>query len=124
MEYLSPELLEAGERLRADFERAQLGPRVAQNWERFMTVGGSSGWSTGSEGPAAAHAQFSNALQALGPGLGDIALRVCCFLEGMERAEKRLGWAARSGKVVLKIALQRLAVHYGISEYEPQKQAS
>ncbi|MEK6204244.1 MAG: DUF6456 domain-containing protein, partial [Amylibacter sp.] len=35
--YLPPELLEAGERLREDFEQAQLGPRVAQNWDRFLT---------------------------------------------------------------------------------------
>ena len=47
-------------------------------------------------------------MEALGPGLSDIVFRVCCFLEGLETAEKRLGWSARSGKVVLKIALERL----------------
>ncbi len=121
--YLPPELLEAGERLRADFESAQLGPRVAQNWDRFMTSGASNGWSTGSEGSTAARERVSKALAALGPGLGDIALRVCCFLEGMEKAEKRLGWSARSGKVVLRIALQRLAIHYGITLPEAEERA-
>ena len=43
------------------------------------------------------------ALRDLGPGLGDVALRVCCFLEGIEAAEQRMGWAARSGKIVLRI---------------------
>lgn len=52
------------------------------------------------------------ALSDLGPGLGDVALRCCCFLEGLEQAEKRLGWSARSGKIVLRIALQRLKRHY------------
>ncbi|MFD1809036.1 DUF6456 domain-containing protein [Gemmobacter lanyuensis] len=52
------------------------------------------------------------ALRDLGPGLGDVALRVCCYLEGLEVAERRMGWAARSGKIVLRIALQRLRRHY------------
>ena len=52
------------------------------------------------------------ALDDLGPGLSDVVLRVCCFLEGLESAEKRLGWSARSGKIVLKIGLQRLLKHY------------
>jgi len=53
-----------------------------------------------------------SALRDLGPGLGDVALRCCCLLEGLETTEQRLGWAARSGKIVLRIALQRLARHY------------
>jgi hypothetical protein len=114
--YLAPELIEAGERLREDFEIAQMGPRVAQNWERFLTAGGSRGGflaeSGGTDGASAARVRVGRALEALGPGLSDIVFRVCCFLEGLEAAEKRLGWSARSGKVVLKIALERLAQHY------------
>lgn len=52
------------------------------------------------------------ALRDLGPGLADVALRVCCQLEGVETAERRMGWAARSGKIVLRIALERLRRHY------------
>ncbi|MDA0924619.1 MAG: DUF6456 domain-containing protein, partial [Proteobacteria bacterium] len=63
-------------------------------------------------GPRAARARVSDALDDLGPGLADVVLRVCCFLEGLESAEKRLGWSARSGKIVLKIGLQRLLAHY------------
>ncbi len=55
---------------------------------------------------------MTGALRELGPGLGDVALRCCCYLEGLERAEKRMGWSARSGKIVLRIALQRLKRHY------------
>lgn len=58
------------------------------------------------------------ALQALGPGLGDIALRCCCFEEGLETSKKSLGWAARSGKIVLRIALTALDRHYR-DTYEP-----
>lgn len=41
-----------------------------------------------------------------------MVLRVCCFLEGLETAERRMGWSARSGKIVLRIALIRLRRHY------------
>ena len=113
--YLDPELVSAAERLREDFELAQMGPRVAQNWERFLTGADRGGFRSDSglaEGPRAARDRVAAALRDLGPGLGDVALRVCCFLEGIETAEQRLGWAARSGKVVLRIALQRLHRHF------------
>lgn len=113
--FLDSSLVRAGERLREDFELAQMGPRVAQNWERFLTGGerGSFRAESGSgEGPAKARDRVAAALRDLGPGLGDVALRVCCFLEGIETAEKRMGWASRSGKIVLRIALQRLKRHY------------
>jgi lambda repressor-like predicted transcriptional regulator len=113
--FLEPSLVEAAERLREDFEVAQMGPRVAQNWERFLT-GGDRGSFHGegglAQGPKAARDRVAAALRDLGPGLGDVALRVCCFLEGIEAAEQRMGWAARSGKIVLRIALQRLRRHY------------
>jgi len=111
--FLGQDLLQAGERLREDFELAQMGPRVAQNWDRFL-VGSDRGNFGSGEGGGSSQAQsrFHKALTALGPGLGDIAVRCCCFLEGLEAAEKRMGWSARSGKVVLRIALQRLRLHY------------
>jgi len=114
--FLTPDLVQAGERLREDFERAQMGPRVGQNWDRFLTAGSDSGGFSNdsglAEGPRAARERVSDAVEALGPGLGDVVMRVCCFLEGLESTERRLGWSARSGKVVLKIGLQRLLKHY------------
>jgi len=113
--FLEAELVEAAERLREDFELAQMGPRVAQNWDRFLTGGDRGGFRSDSgigEGPAAARDRVAVALRELGPGLGDVALRCCCYLEGLEVAERRMGWAARSGKIVLRIALQRLRRHY------------
>lgn len=112
--FLSPELVRAGERLREDFELAQMGARVTQNWDGFLTGGPGGGFGSGgpSEGPRAARDRVAAALRDLGPGLGDVVLRCCCFLEGMEAAEKRMGWSARSGKIVLRIALQRLHRHY------------
>lgn len=37
--FISRELLDVGERLREDFELSQLGPCVAQNWDRFINGG-------------------------------------------------------------------------------------
>ena len=113
--FLSDDLVAAGERLREDFELAQMGPRVAQNWERFLTGGDRGSFANDSgigDGPSAARDRVHEALSDLGPGLGDVVLRCCCYLEGMEAAERRMGWSARSGKIVLRIALQRLKRHY------------
>lgn len=113
--FLDSELVQAGERFREDFELAQMGPRVTQNWDRFLTTGDQTGFGSGSElaeGPTAARDRVLSAMSDLGPGLGDIIMRCCCFLEGLEAAEKRMGWSARSGKIVLRIALQRLRRHY------------
>ncbi len=110
--FLEPELVDAAERLREDFELAQLGPRAVQNWDRFLNTGGHRADSGLSEGHSAARDRVAAALRDLGPGLGDVALRCCCYLEGLEVAEKRMGWAARSGKIVLRIALQRLRRHF------------
>lgn len=111
--FLTPDLVAAAEKLREDFEIAQIGPRVTQDWERFLTPGCGAGLTgDGERGQSAARARVAQALRELGPGLGDMVLRCCCYLEGLETAEKRLGWSARSGKIVLRIALLRLRRHY------------
>jgi hypothetical protein len=120
--FLTPEEADAAEKLRADFEAAQIGPAVAQDWRKFLTPGdrlsGTPRASGPAEGPAAARERVTRALAILGPGLADVALRTCCFLEGLEGCERRLGWSARSGKVVLKLALQRLVEHYGLAPFK------
>ena len=112
--FLSEELVAAGERLREDFELAQIGSAGKQNWDRLLTGGlrGEPRNGAPQMGQNAAQDRVLRALQDLGPGLSDVALRCCCFLEGLETAERRLGWSARSGKIVLRIALQRLRRHY------------
>jgi hypothetical protein len=120
--FLAPEEVDAAEKLRADFEAAQIGPSVAQDWRKFLTPGdrlsGTPRSSGPGEGSAAARERVTRALSVLGPGLADVALRTCCFLEGLEGCERRLGWSARSGKVVLKLALQRLVEHYGLAPFK------
>ncbi|WP_171210702.1 DUF6456 domain-containing protein [Ruegeria sp. HKCCA5426] len=113
--FLDETLVSAGERLREDFELAQVGPKLAQNWDHFLTAGGRGSFGNHSGdgcGSSDARNRVESALSDLGPGLSDVALLCCCYLEGLELAEKRMGWSARSGKIVLRIALQRLKRHY------------
>ena len=114
--FLNEDLVNTAERLREDFELAQMGPRVAQNWDNFLTAGSENTGPIAGSGdfsaPSEARERVAKALRYLGPGLGDVALRCCCYLEGLESAEKRMGWSARSGKIVLRIALQRLRLFY------------
>lgn len=112
--FLTTEMVTAGERLREDFELAQMGQRVTQNWESFLTAGTRSSYrpNVSGGGSSAARERVSRALADLGHEMGNIVLRVCCYLEGIERAEQHLGWPARSGKLGLRLALIQLARHY------------
>ncbi len=116
--FLTRSEVAAAERLRIDFERSQLAPGVTQDWQRFLTSGVEGGQRSSAQerdiegGAQAARERLSEALDALGRSLSDVALRVCCFLQGIEAVETSMQWSRRSGKVVLKIALQRLADFY------------
>ena len=59
--------------------------------------------------------RFDQALTAAGPGLADILWRIVCAGEGMRDAESALGRLAHAGKVVLTLALDRIAAYYRIA---------
>ena len=90
----------------------EVGIGGSESWENFMNGEMPADITEGPKGAVAAHRRIKNALTDLGPGLGDVVLHCCCFLEGLEQTEKKMGWSARSGKIVLRIALQRLKRHY------------
>jgi len=110
--FLSNDLVKAGERLREDFELAQIGGPAVRTYDGFMQSIDTSADTLTPQAALKARARVQAAMQDLGLGLGDVVLRCCCLLEGLEVTEKNLGWSARSGKIVLRIALQRLIVHY------------
>ena len=112
--HLDNRLFDAGEALRSDYERAQLSASVTMRWDPVRVK------STGDRGLSAAERQiaakqrFDGAIAAAGKGLEDILWRVVCAGEGVPAAEKALGWPARSGKLVLQLALDRVADFYRI----------
>ena len=106
---------EAGERLRGDYETASLGPRVTMKWDAAPAAKGARGAPDGLDptlAGIAAKRRFDAAIAHGGPGLGDVLWRVVCAGEGLAMAEKGLGWPVRAGKLVLGLALDRLADHY------------
>ena len=108
---------DAGERLRADWDRGQLAPRVTMAWDAAPVARGRSGSAgqpdlTGAQ--IDARSRFNHAIASAGPGLADILWRIVCAGEGMRDAETALGWPARAGKLVLTLALDRIADYYRV----------
>ena len=116
---ISDQQFEAGERLRADYWFARLSPRVTANWSALAPSGRTrrgapSGAADLRDQVIAAKERVMRAIEAVGPELAGVLIDICCELKGLEDAEKSHGWPQRAGKVVLQLALTRLARHYGI----------
>lgn len=107
----------AGEKLRSDFTFAQMTPRVTTNYSDAPISASSRRATPGAgvdlaDGVVAATERVRLALVAVGPELSGVLIDVCCHLKGLEEAERQAAWPQRAGKVVLQLALTRLARHY------------
>ncbi|MGQ4272444.1 DUF6456 domain-containing protein [Terrihabitans sp. B22-R8] len=105
----------AGERLRSDFTFANLGPRVSSSWTGVRSAT-TSDQSDPTDRMVSARQRVRKALDHVGPELSGVLLDVCCFLKGLEDVERDRQWPARSAKIILALALGRLAGHYGYSD--------
>ncbi len=119
-DYFDRELMRAAEKLRADYEKAHLSPRVTSNYAP-AEAGGSRHWQFSDNAVArfsdsvfAARGRVHDALEAVGPELSGVLLRVCCLCSGFEQAERLLALPRRSGKAILALGLARLSRHYGL----------
>jgi hypothetical protein len=112
---IEPVQLLAGERLRVEFTRAQLMPRITANWSAAV-ADGRRGASPASftEAVIGARQRVRHALDAIGPEFSGLLVDVCCFLKRLEQVERERSWPPRSAKVVLQLGLDRLARHYGL----------
>lgn len=113
---------EAGEKLRRDYTIGQLTPRMGVDYA--APVGGRSHRADLTETVVAARQRFNQAMRAAGPGLSDVLFDLCCYLTTLEECEKRHGWPRGSAKVVLALALDRLAAHYGMIAKGPSRMRS
>jgi hypothetical protein len=114
--FLDAAQLEAGERFRRDIEQAQLLQRVTANWEASINAA-RRGADAGAVSDVAidARRRLARAFDSVGPELAGLLTDVCGYLKGLEIVESERGWPPRSAKVVLRIALDRLARHYGLA---------
>jgi hypothetical protein len=114
---IEPHQLQAGERLRSEFTRANLMPRTTSNWESPISSGRRGAVDQGAgaftQTMIAARQRVRQALDAAGPEFAGLLLDVCCFLKGLDDVERERRWPQRSAKVVLQLALDRLARFYG-----------
>lgn len=105
----------AAEKLRDDFVLAGTLGRLTMTWDAGpRTRGGRGPGVDPAERARAAKDRIARALDEVGPGLREILEQICSAGTALEAAERSLGLPRRSGKTVLKLALQRLAKHYGI----------
>lgn len=109
--------LEAGERLRRDITMGQILPGVTSRWDPVggQGTGGLRDPASAGDAVIAARQRVRRAMKAVGPEFADLLLDVCGFLKGLETVERERGWPARSAKLVLGMALARLAEHYGLA---------
>jgi hypothetical protein len=115
---ISERQLAAGEMLRHDYERAALPQRTTMQWDappNGKVARGSQSHGAATLAQVDAKMRFDGAIAAAGNGLADILWRVVCAGEAMPTAEKALGWPSRSGKLVLLLALDRVADYYRIN---------
>ena len=113
--WLTPQEAAAGERLREEFHRAGTVGRLTMDWSGMpRSSSGGGARLDPAERARAAKARVAAALLAVGPGLKEMLERVCLAGSALEAAERGLGLPRRSGKTVLKLALGRLAAHYGL----------
>lgn len=111
--FLTSAEFQAGERLRADYTRGQIMPRLGANWVASVSSGRRDGGIADlTDAVLGARMRVENAIRAVGPELSGILIDVCCFLKGMETVEMERGWPVRSAKIVLKTALGVLSRHY------------
>ncbi len=122
--YIDENAYQAGERLRADFTRANLSQQISSSWNAVMGEGGRTGYRNGmgdiSDAALSARIRMEKALEAVGPEFAGVLVDICCFLKGLELVERERKWPPRSAKLMLRTGLSMLSRHYGFDKGAPR----
>lgn len=115
--FLAAHHLEAGERIRRLVERAQLQPRVTMSYSASHAAGSRRGGQNDiSDMAAQARRTLAEVHAVLPADCASAVIDICGFLKGLQDVERDNGWPRRSAKLVLRIGLEQLALHFGIGE--------
>ena len=98
-----------------DYERSALTSRLTADWSSPPGGKHRSAPVDRAHAPVSrldAQARVLAALEAVGSGLDRLLFAVLVRETGMGQTERDQGWPERSGATLLKLALDRLAVHY------------
>jgi hypothetical protein len=117
--FLSEAEFAAGEKFRQDYARSAMGRMSASNWGSVRQGNSAAraafGADHGTGAALDARRRVMDALGTVGPVLDRVLFALLVREQEVRILETDLSWPKRSGKIVLKIALSRLARHYGLS---------
>ena len=113
--FLEPHHVEAGERVRRLVERAGLQPRMTMTYSASRVAGLAHHKNDISDMAVDARRALAEMHRVLPADCAGVVLDVCGFLKGLQQVEFERGWPRRSAKLVLRIGLEQLALHYGLS---------
>ena len=107
----------AGERVRRLVERARLRQHMTMSYDATRTAsgGGSIGPADISDNAMDARRKLDEIAALLPPDCRGVVFDVCGLLKGLQVVETERGWPRRSAKMVLRIGLEQLAAHWGLS---------
>lgn len=115
---LSAAELQAGERLREDLVRSPYNARVTMDWD--APPAGKGAARAGGRDPAgaadaalAARTRVNAALEHVGEPFSGVLLDLLWRELPLQAIERARNWPARTGRLGVKLALARLAQHYG-----------
>jgi hypothetical protein len=116
--FLAPHQAAAGERVRKLVERAQLQPRMTMSYSAARTAGNPQ-QTVGDISDLAVDARraLADLHSVLPRDCAGVVMDVCGMLKGLQVVERERNWPRRSAKLVLRIALEQLAQHYGLGPF-------